>query len=481
MKRREFLAGVAALSVVSVGALPGRLSAEGKAKWKRKQIEATAPLRVHPTNGRYFMDGSGKAVYLTGSHTWNNLQHNGVYPRVEYDEYLDLLDKHNHNFIRMWAWEQGSWDPWAARRVSIGPVPYARTGPGKALDGKPKYDLSEFNQEYFTRLRQRVAAAQERGIYVSVMLFQGWSVEKKGQVGNPWRGHPFNRTNNINGIDGDQNNDDEGPEVHTLEAQAKITALQERYVRKVIDTVNDLNNVLYEIGNEMHVGSVPWQYHMIKFIRKCERNKPKQHPIGMTGAPIGNAELFDSPADWVSPTGKDGYRSDPPPADGHKVIIADVDHIWPKQFQQWVWKSFTRGLNTAFMDLYGETKIGDTDITKLKWVGDWIGQHDTVRRNLGYTLSLAERMNLVTCTPQGALASTGYCLADPSREYVVYVPSGGKVTVDLSAARGELAVEWLNLDSGIAVKATRVSGNGRRDFATSFRGDTVLYLKRVAH
>ncbi len=40
---------------------------------------AAGPLRVHPSNPRYFTDGtknadgSLKAVYLTGSHTWNNL------------------------------------------------------------------------------------------------------------------------------------------------------------------------------------------------------------------------------------------------------------------------------------------------------------------------------------------------------------------------------------------------------------------------
>ena len=45
------------------------------------------PLTVHPTNSRYFTDGSGKSIYLTGSHTWNNLQHNEVYPSVDYDKY----------------------------------------------------------------------------------------------------------------------------------------------------------------------------------------------------------------------------------------------------------------------------------------------------------------------------------------------------------------------------------------------------------
>ncbi len=110
------------------------------------------------------------------------------------------------------------------------------------------------------------------------MLFQGWSVEKKGQVGNPWQGHPFNKANNINGIDGDLNGDGQGPEIHTLDAPTEILERQQAYVRQVVDTVNDLDNVLYEIGNEMHVGSVKWQYRMIEYIREYERSKPKQHP-----------------------------------------------------------------------------------------------------------------------------------------------------------------------------------------------------------
>lgn len=35
-------------------------------------------LRVHPDNPRYFADDSGEAVYLTGSHTWANLQDIGL-------------------------------------------------------------------------------------------------------------------------------------------------------------------------------------------------------------------------------------------------------------------------------------------------------------------------------------------------------------------------------------------------------------------
>ena len=76
--------------------------------------------------------------------------------------------------------------PWLASKPTIQPLPYLRSGPGTALDGNPKFNLTEFNQDYFDRLRSRVIAAGECGIYVSVMLFQGWSIEsKKGSGKNP--------------------------------------------------------------------------------------------------------------------------------------------------------------------------------------------------------------------------------------------------------------------------------------------------------
>ena len=439
------------------------------------------PLTIHPANPRYFTDGSGKAVYLTGSHTWNNLQNNEVYPKVDFDEYLDFLQAYNHNFIRMWAWEQAAWDPWAAGMVSVAPSPYQRTGPGSALDGKPKFDLNKFNQSYFDCLRARVATAQERGIYVSVMLFQGWSVERKRQVGNPWQGHPFNRVNNINGIDGDLDNDGQGTEIHTLNVPKEITNLQESYVRKAIDTLNDLDNVLWEIGNELHPGSVEWDYHMITFIHEYESGKPKQHPVGMTGAPIENDALFNSPANWISPTGKGRYKNDPPAADGSKVIIADVDHIWPGEFQKWVWKSFTRGLNTTFMDLYGAENIGDKEIKDLKWVGDWIGETEAVRTDMGHTLHYARIMDLAAMVPQNELTSTGYCLANPGTEYLIYQPESGSFTINLEAFTGRIfSLEWFSPQTGKATSGASINGGSTVALNPPFGGTAVLYLKAIA-
>ena len=138
------------------------------------------PLSVHPDNPRYFRNpATGKAVYLTGSHTWNNLQDmepKGSTGSFDFDGYLDFLVKHHHNFIRLWRWEStttSSGDKEKARSFVVAPHPWKRTGPGMALDGKPKFDLTQFDPDYFKRLRSRVQAARQRGIYVSVMLFEG--------------------------------------------------------------------------------------------------------------------------------------------------------------------------------------------------------------------------------------------------------------------------------------------------------------------
>jgi hypothetical protein len=53
-----------------------------------------------------------------------------------------------------------------------------RTGPGVALDGEPKFDLTQFDPEYFDRLRSRVSAALDCGIYVSIMLFMDGPLER---------------------------------------------------------------------------------------------------------------------------------------------------------------------------------------------------------------------------------------------------------------------------------------------------------------
>jgi hypothetical protein len=396
---------------------------------------------------------------------------------LDFDAYLAFLERYGHSFFRLWAWESG-FNPGARQGTTCyDPLPYQRPGPGTALDGQPKFDLTQFNPRYFERMRTRVMAAGDRGIYVSVMLFQGFSIESKGNVGGgPWLGHPFNAQNNINGIDGG------GAELHTLSDPA-ITAYQETYVRKVIDTVNDLDNVLYEITNEDAGGAAntAWQSHLIDFIHREEAARPKQHPVGMTRQyPEGSdAVLLDSPADWISPGAKLLA------SDGRKVILNDTDHsyFWTglkadglAAQRAWVWENFTRGSQCLFMDPYLDASHDEGRNDAVGGAPDpyW----DTLRKAMGCTRACAERMNLASAAPHDALASTGFCLADPGKEYLVYLPEGGSVAVDLSASVGSLQVEWIHPVEGTITPGGTTSGGDRREFTVPFSGDAVLYIAK---
>jgi hypothetical protein len=446
---------------------------------KGHKTSAKGPLTVLKANPRYFTDGSGKAVYLTGSHVWNNLQDMGFSdppPAFDFDAYLDFLQRHQHNFIRLWRWELVSWDISASDTDkkgvhTVAPHPWARTGRDKALDGKPKFDLDKFDAAYFKRLRSRVQAASERGIYVSVMLFEGWGLQ---HIDDGWQSHPFHKANNTNAIDGG----DRGIETHTLKTPA-VTLLQEAYVRQVIDTVGDLDNVLFEISNESGAYSTEWQYHMLRFIKEYEKKKPKQHPVGMTFQFSNNAEqsgtnklLFDSLADWVSPNADvdadHNYKTNPPPAAGWKVILSDTDHLWGLGGDvDWAWKSFLRGHNPLFMDPYDNRVFGKGK--PEQWT--------PLRQSLGHTRRLAERLDLAHMTPTTDIASTTYCLAHPGSKYLVYQPGKGKFTVDMKTAVGDFTVEWFDIKTEKTTAGEAVKGGGVREFTPPGDGPVVLYLQ----
>jgi len=176
-----------------------------------------------------------------------------------------------------------------------------------------------------------------------------------------------------------------------------------------------------------------------------------------------NKNLFDSPADWISPNPEGGYRDNPPANDGSKVILTDTDHLWGIGGNQaWVWKSFTRGLNPIFMDPYDGVVLGK----KLT------PTYEPIRRSMGYALKFAQRMDLKQCEPM----TTGYCLANPGKQYLAYQPSKGK-SVTLKLEPGRYRFEWFDPASGKTVSEGRtLAKKDETTFKSPVDGEAVLYV-----
>ena len=458
----------------------------------------TGELRVSG-NPHYFQDASGTPRLLNGSQTWNTFQDwgtGGTIQALDFDAFVKFLTSHRHNFTLLWTTEMPRFSnlPYTEKPLdfAVTPLPWMRTGPGKASDGAPKFDLTKFDPLFFQRLRTRVRALDNAGIYVGVYLFTG---EFLNIFRSPRDGYPLTGVNNINGVDDGYSGGKQGIGAITMTATNAITKVQDAYVEKVIDTLNDMPNVLWIVSEEAPQNSTWWNDHQIAHIRAYEAGKAHQHPIGYA-ALIGarDAVLYNSDADWVAPsilvspasscgTGKPAC----------KVNVNDSDHtyyhIWnetPQQNRNYAWENFTAGNSVLFMDPYEVYWPHERRNLCVSPTGDICSapdpRWDSFRDNLGYILRYSRRLNLANIAPRDTLSTTGFCLAQtPSTgaEYLIYAPAGGPFKVNLSAmsTARTLAVEWFNPSTGKAIAGEPVpAGLSAQEFTPPFAGDAVLYL-----
>src|SRR5882672_10888297 len=381
---------------------------------------ATGPLRALASNPRYFTDGSGKAILLTGSQTWDTFQdmdQSSSPAAFDFTAYVNFLKSHGHNATILWRKDLPTVCNWGAGGTwHVKPFPWKRTGGSSgtqvASDGLPAFDLTQLDQAYFDRLRARVMQLQQNGIYAVVQLFDGLGL-LNNRCSND--GYPFTAGNNVNGVD-----DGGGANSMTMGSPNTITNYQDAFVQKVIDTVNDQPNVLWEISEEAPAASTWWQGHMISLIHSYEAGKPAQHPVGfpfVTGT--SDSLLYNSNADWVAP----GAKISPTSSCGSgtpacKVNINDSDHsyfgMWNDSAQvnrNYVWENFTHGDSVMFMDPYViYWTSGNRNLCQSPSNGVCSGpdsRWNNLRDNLAYTLTYANKMDLAKMTPGQAYPRRG--------------------------------------------------------------------------
>jgi hypothetical protein len=308
----------------------------------------------------------------------------------------------------------------------------------------------------------------------------------------------------------------------------RVQALQEAYLRKMVDTLHDLPNLLWEVANESSGGgkadpafaqalgqagtsewgdSTAWQYWVIDRVRQHEAEMGyDRHAMGMTMQfPVPeqtkvNGPLFDSRAEWISPGYDDEifangghpmapgappsrWLQDPPAADGRKVVISDTDHYAPpgRADALWAWKSFLRGHHPILMDfgLIGGVNPPDPSASGPMAYAAF----EPARYAMGDTLRFAEQMNLMEMQPRADLSTTGYMLANPGHEYLILQPSGMADPLTVLLEPGTYSAEWFSIEGRqtIPTEATTVD----RPIGTSFEappeaaGPVVLHLKKV--
>lgn len=201
-----------------------------------------AQLTLLPQNPNYF-SFKGKPAVLVGS-----TEHYGavINPPFDYLKYLDAQAKEGLNLVRLFV---GSYveklGAFGIQKNTLAPqgemflCPWKRSTTAGYVGGGNKFDLEQWDESYFVRLKDFVAQAQKRGIVVEVTLFSSY-------YGDQWKNSPLNAQNNINGVGNVAFN-----KANTLD-NGNLLPHQERMVRKLVRELNGFDNLYYEIQNE------PW-------------------------------------------------------------------------------------------------------------------------------------------------------------------------------------------------------------------------------
>lgn len=257
------------------------------------QTEPTAVVQLCQDNPRY-LEYQGEPVLLISS-----AEHYGAVLNLDFDYkiYLETLGKEGFNYTRIFTgtYFEPVQNIFGIQKNSLAPEPERFLAPWVKENGK--YDLERFNPEYFIRLKDFLQEAKKQGIVVELTLFT--SIYAEGA----WILSPFHADNNSNGV-----GDLDFHLVNTLH-NGGLKKIQEQYIRKMVQELNEFDNLFFEIQNEPwadngclagfanegddRVFSRPWQKRVevanglamdwqewvAGLIREEEAKRPKQHLI----------------------------------------------------------------------------------------------------------------------------------------------------------------------------------------------------------
>ena len=237
-------------------------------------------VRIHPQNPKCFEFRGKSLAFITATEHYGAVMNRPF----RYARYLaDAAEKHItlSRLFCLFRELQSTVNPYSTCKPESPDyvAPFRRTGRGRAHDGEPKFDLDQWNPEFFDRLHGFLTLASEYGIVVEVVLLSNTYEPRI------WSLNPLHAGNNINGL----------PEIewtdYTTMRHSAVFERQAAHVRKIVQETNRYDNIVYEICNEPGGGfpgveGAPspdevdaWQAALAGVIRETEQELPTQHLI----------------------------------------------------------------------------------------------------------------------------------------------------------------------------------------------------------
>lgn len=449
-------------------------------------------VKVSPTNPHYYWMSGHPVLLITSA------EHYGAVINGEFDyvAYLDKLKKYGLNYTRIYPGAMfetfGKWivgNPLGPRNGSL-ILPWARSNVSGYMLGGNRFDLDKWNPEYFARLKDFIAKAQERGIVVEICFFNS-------QYTDTWPISPLYHENNIQGV-----GKNDWLDAQTLK-DPELVRRESDYVVKITQEVNGFDNVILEICDEAgsvgHIAELtgPWVSHLVEAVKNTERNSPKKHLLaqeveGIFGGPMDfsldpRVEIIVAQYLW-----KPDYDEHGGELGGLRALDSKYSLNKPIEINETDW----------YPVWYEGDKIGDSRVEAWEFVvgggagfnqlnglytpEDPAGNVPDNDRLLGALRSLKQFMEsfefvrmkpdrdfVVGGVPRGAVYRG---LSEPGKQYALYMhhshlkeprgssyevsPGAYKENLVFSLPRGNYRAEWVNPSDGSVVASQEFAHEG---------------------
>jgi hypothetical protein len=450
--------------------------------------QSPVPIRLHPKNPHYFLFRGEPTVLITSGEHYGSV----LNADFDYKKYLATLAADGLNYTRLFggSYVEVPGKSFGIQRNDLAPqadrfiAPWMRSSTPGYTNGGNKFDLAQWNPEYFERYKSFLAEAAKLGIVVEITLFSSTYGDAQWQVS------PFNPVNNVNHTDLS-----DWKKLNTL-TNGNILGFQEQYVRKLVHAANGFDNVFFEIQNEpwsdrtVLAGvinpylqkpgrdsypnsidladneSLEWQAKVAEWIVSEETALPNKHLIAQ------NYANFRVPVRALLPqisivnfhyaypeAALENYGLDKAIAYDETGFLEREDKAYLRQ----AWNFLLSGGST-FDSLDYSFSPGHEDGSDIEPNGPGGGSAQ-LRHQLAILHKFLNRFSLIDLRPdrESVKRASGVsvrALSNPGREYAIYLDGSGPAEVVINLPKGRYAAEWINVKTGESLRLQNFSHAG---------------------
>jgi len=405
--------------------------------------DATGGIDIYVRNRRYWQY-EGRPVLLLGGSVEDNL-----FQVPDLARELDTLVAAGGNYVRCTMSSRDEGNVWPFKMVG------------------EKYDLNQWNDEYWRRFDTFLRETERRGVIVQVEVWATFDFYRDN-----WDRNPFNPKNNVNytaeesglptvvATHPTRTENSFFRSVPRAENLPVVLKYQERFVDRLVQSSLPYDHVLYCMDNETSVTpewGAYWSRYVLaaaarlgKRVHTTEMWDPWDLSHAMHRATIDHPEIY-SFIDVSQNNHQKGqvhydnalrvYRCiarKPRPMNSVKVYGADGGRFGgTRDGVERFWRNIFCGFAAV----------------RFHRPPSGLGLGDLAQRMIRAARQVTGAFDIFRCEPHPELLgrrapNEAYCLAEPGRQYAVYFTSGGRVTLDLRASKGRLHARWFDIDAG---------------------------------